>query len=111
MYKEWVVGENSYKLKLSTAAIVDLEAKLNRPLITIFGYDKVEIPTIKTMALVLQAAIGYEKQISMSNVYSLIDAFFEEGKKLADLTEVIRGLFVVSGLIEDESVENEDEKN
>ena len=112
MYKEWEVGGISYKLKLSTAAIVDLEVKLGRPVVTIYGLNEIEIPTVKTMALVLQASI-YEKQVSMNNVYSLIDTYFEEGHKLSDLTDIIRGVFVASGLIEDDvpAAENEDEKN
>ena len=113
MYSTWEVGGITYKLKLTTAAIVELEAKLGRPLVTIYGFNELEVPPVKTMALVLQGGIGYEKQISMGNVYSLIDTYFEEGHKLSDLTDVIRKLFIASGLIEDEApaAETEDEKN
>lgn len=111
MYKEWEVGGNTYKLKLPTSVIVDLEAKLNRPLITIYGVNEVEVPPLKTLATVLQAAISTEKQISMSNTYSLIDEYFDEGHNFSDLSLLIVDLFRVSGLIAEDGTENEDEKN
>ena len=106
----WEVGDKVLNMKLTTSAIVDLEGKLGCNPLVIFGIDAPVIPTFKQMALVLQAAISYEKPISMSNVYSLIDEYFEEGHDLSDLSLIIADIYRASGLIA-EAEEGEQEKN
>lgn len=107
----WEVGDKSYRLKLTTSASVELESKLGCNPLVVFGVTEPKIPTFKQIALILQAAIGFEKPISLSNVYDLIDEYFEAGHDLSDLTYLIREVFVVSGLISEEVEGMEEEKN
>ena len=106
----WEVGEKAYNMKLTTSAVDDLEKRFGRSVLEIFGTTEARIPTVKEIAMILQAAIGYEKPISMSNVMSLIDEYYEEGHNFKDLNLIMANLYIASGLIED--VEGkEEEKN
>ena len=111
-FATWEVGDKAYnKLKLTTSATVELESKLGCNPLVVFGISEPVIPTFKQMALIIQAAIGYEKPISMSNVLNLIDEYFEEGHDLSDLTNLIRDIFLASGLISEVEEGTEEEKN
>lgn len=111
-FATWEVGDKSYKLKLTTSATVELESKLGCNPLVVFGISEPVIPTFKQMGLILQAAIGYEKPISLSNVFSLIDEYFEEGHDLSDLTNLIKDVYLASGLISEVEEEGtEEEKN
>ena len=108
---KWEVGDRVLNMRLTTSAIVDLESKLGCNPLVIFGVDEPKIPTFKQMAMVLQAAIGYEKPISMSNVYSLIDEYFEAGHNTSDLSLLIADIYKASGLIGETEADEEAEKN
>lgn len=111
-FATWEVGDKSYKLKLTTSATVELESKLGCNPLVVFGISEPVIPTFKQMGLILQAAIGYEKPISLSNVFSLIDEYFETGHDLSDLTNLIKDVYLASGLISEAEEEGtEEEKN
>lgn len=111
-FATWEVGDKAYnKLRLTTSATVELESKLGCNPLMVFGISEVVIPTFKQIALILQAAIGNEKPISLSNVYSLIDEYFEEGHNLSDLTSLIRDIYLASGLISEVEEGTEEEKN
>ena len=102
MYKEFEVGNQTYKLRLDTRAIVALEKKLGCNPLAIFG-DGDTIPPVSAMIAILHAALqplehGYTEDAAMK--------IFDEYLKshiMTDFLTVIIDIYRVSGLIAQET--------
>jgi hypothetical protein len=49
LYYDFIVGEETYKLRLSTRSIMALEKKIGMNPLMIFGLNGDNIPTVSTM--------------------------------------------------------------
>ena len=57
VYKEFKVGDNIYKLRLTTKDICDLETDISCNPLMIFGKNGDRIPTVSTMVAVLYRSL------------------------------------------------------
>ena len=111
MYIDFNVGGKDYKLRLATRNIVALEKAIGCNPLSIFG-DGNEIPSITTMVNVLWFSLQkFHHGISLTDAYDIFDEYLEE-HGMTDFIAVIVDIYKVSGLIKDDSKEeNEEEKN
>ena len=99
MYADFLAGNEQYKLRLSTRAIVALEKQIGCNPLSIFGAGDT-IPTITTMVAILHAALQqYQHNISLSDAYDIFDKWLADGHAMTDFIPVIIELYQVSGLI------------
>ena len=103
MYFDFNVGNESYKLRLSTREIINLEKQLGCNPLAIFGTGHT-IPTITAMVQVLHASLQqYQHGITVDQAYKMFDAYLDEGHMATDFIEVIVGVYKVSGIMKEET--------
>lgn len=112
LYCEFTAGGKEYKLRLTTRNIVALERQLGCNPLMIFGIEGDKIPTISDMVAVLHASLqALEHGISLEKAYDIFDAYLEDGHTSVDFIKVIMEVYQVSGIINKELEEEENEKN
>lgn len=95
------VGNNVYKLRLNTRAIILLEKTLGCNPLSIFGNDPENpvIPPITTMVAVLHASLQqYNHGMSMDKTYDLFDEYLEEHAP-TDFIPLIMEIYQASGIM------------
>lgn len=98
-YINFEVGNNTYKLRLSTRNIVLLEKQLGCNPLNIFGNGDT-VPTITVMVSVLHAALQqYNHNISLNDAYDIFDEYIAEGHSSVDFIPVILEIYKASGII------------
>lgn len=107
LYYEFNVGEDVYKLRLNTRAIISLEKKLKlNPVLIFMNKENQNIPTVEQMLTILEVALQeYHKDV---DAYSVFDKWVESGHIVGEFTGVIVDLYRVCGLFK---TEEEKEKN
>ena len=111
MYVDFSAGARTYKLRLSTRAIVSLEKQLGQNPVGIFG-DGNTIPQITTMVQILHASLqAYEHNITMDNAFDIFDQWIADGNTSTDFIKIILDIFKVSGIIRGGHLAEETEKN
>lgn len=104
-YIDFTAGNEQYKLRLSTRAIVALESKIGCNPLTIFGAGDT-VPTITTMVYVLHAALQQlNHSITINDAYDIFDKWLADGNAMTDFIPVIIDIYRVSGLINAEDTE------
>lgn len=102
MYYNFTVGNDTYRLRLTTRDLVDLEAKLGMNAILIFGLSK-DHPRIPTTAelvtIVTQSFKSLNHGIKDEDVYDILDKWVDEGHLVTELTEVVVHIYEGSGLV------------
>lgn len=95
----WEVGGKSYKLKLKTPAIVELETKYKTNLMNIMGAGNGGMPALSVMLDVAHAAMKeWHHGITKSAVQNLFERYVEEGgSQLSFYMSVYMDIFSVSG--------------
>ena len=107
-YIDFDVGNNTYKLRLSTRNIVMLEKQLGCSPLAIFG-DGDTIPTITVMVQILHASMQqYNHGITLNDAYDIFDDYIANGHSTVDFIPVIIELYKASGIIPKDAAE---EKN
>lgn len=108
IYKEFVVGEETYKLRLTTKDIINLEEEIGCNPIMIFGKNGDRVPTVKTMVAILFHSLqSLQHNINKNQANAIFDKWLEDGEHIVvDFIPVIVDIYKVSGLIK-----FEDEKN
>ena len=102
MYTEFIVGNKTYKLKLTTRQTVLLEKNLGCNPISIFGNGD-RIPTVTEMVQILHSSLqALEHGISITDAYSIFDEWLEEGNTITDFIAVILDIYRASGIIKQE---------
>jgi hypothetical protein len=97
------VGNKSYKLRLATRNIIDLEKTLGTNPLGIFGSGD-RIPTITEMVHILHFALQqYEHGITLNDAYTIFDEYIENGNTATDFIKVIVEVYKVSGIIKGSS--------
>ena len=114
MYYEFEVKDKTYKLKLRTRDIIEVERKLGSTMLMIFGNEFNKIPTLETCAVIIHAAMQkYEHGIKFNDVLDIIDDYLED-HTTPELVEVLIGIYTSSGIIpkpEEEKELDDPEKN
>lgn len=95
----WEVGGQSYKLKLKTSAIVELESKYKTNLMNIMGSGQGGMPALSVMLDVAHAAMkDWNHEITKNGVMDIFNRYIEEGgSQLSFYMTVYMEIFTVSG--------------
>ena len=95
----WEVGGQSYKLKLKTSAIVELESKYKTNLRNIMGSGQGGMPALSVMLDVAHAAMkDWNHGITKNGVMDIFNRYIEEGgSQLSFYMTVYMEIFTVSG--------------
>lgn len=99
-YAVWKLGKEEYKLKLSTAEIVNLENKLKVNLLTVISSaDENSLPPLKVMLLITHGALKkFHHGIKEDDVIEMFDKYCEEGgTQMTFMTDVFLPIYQVSG--------------
>lgn len=95
-YAVWKVGEEEYKLKFSSAAVVDAENKLGKSLLrSLEEIDKVSVQTI----LIWAAMQRFQHGVTISAVYKIYDDYMDDGGSLDQLLDVLMKALELSGFM------------
>lgn len=110
-YINFEVGNETYKLRLSTRNIVMLEKQLGCNPLNIFGAGDT-VPTITVMVAVLHASLQqYNHGITMNDAYDIFDNYMADGHSSVDFIPVIIDIYKASGIIPKDTNEAIDTKN
>ena len=91
-----VIGGETYRLRLTSSAIVAVEKKLGGSLFT--KLENIKENMVETLVTILWGAMQPLQQgISMEKTYELYDAYIDEGHTLEDLFQVVMEVFEASG--------------
>lgn len=108
MYYDFEAGNKSYKLRINTRSIVQLEKAIGCNPLAIFG-DGETVPTVTVMVTVLHSALQqYHHGITINDAYDIFDDYIADGNTAIDFVTVILEIYKVSGLVPKEV---ETEKN
>ncbi len=93
----WEVNGTEYKLKLKTATVGQLEEKLGRSLIAVFGTDG--MPPLSVMLTIVHGAMkDWNSNIKRSDVDDLFDQYLDEGgSQLEFFATIFMDIYKVSG--------------
>lgn len=96
-YAIWEVNETEYKLKLKTATITQLEEKLGRSLVAVFGTDG--MPPLSIMLTIVHGAMkDWNSNIKRKDVDDLFDQYLDEGgSQLEFYATTFMDIYKVSG--------------
>lgn len=98
-YVNFEAGNKSYKLRLTTRAIVLLEKTTGCNPLLIFG-DGETLPTITDMVATLHASLQqFNHGITMNDAYDIFDDYLADGNSTMDFVKVLMELYKVSGLV------------
>lgn len=99
LYHDFEAGNKSYKLRINTRNIIQLEKSLGCNPLGIFG-DGETVPTVTSMVVVLHAALQqYQHSVTMDEAFNIFDAYIEDGHNITDFVHVILAIYQVSGII------------
>lgn len=103
----WEVGTKSYKLKLTTAAKMELESKYRKNLISMMGDDD-NIPPLTTMLQITHAAMNeWQHGLKLKDVINIYDEYVKHGgNMLRFYAEVYLQVFMVSGFFSESVTED-----
>lgn len=113
MYFDFEAGNNTYKLRLNTRNVVNLEKVLGMNPAMIFGNGD-RVPTVTEMVAILNYSLqAYNHGITMDKAYDIFDAFLADGNAMTDFIPVIVEIYKASGLMKakNEAGNEEEEKN
>ena len=114
LYKELIIGGESFKLRLTTKASVALEKALGyNPISMLMDIDNGVMPKLADVLIMLQAMLQtYHHNCSLEKVYDLFDRYVAEGHSMFDLIPVFVEVFQESGYLATSNSKQEDiEKN
>ena len=107
----WEVKGESYKCKLKTTGVIELENKYNRSLLSIISG---EMPSLTVMLQIMHTAIKpWNHSISINDMYNLFDAYTEDnGSQIEFYTGPFMEMCKVSGFFPQKlNQENSQEDN
>lgn len=105
LFYDFIVGDDTYKLRLNTRNIVQLEKAIGCNPLAIFGNGDT-IPTVSVMVSVLHSSLQqYQHNITLADAYDIFDRYIENGNTATDFISVILDIYKVSGLIKKSEIE------
>ena len=102
----WEVIGTEYKLKLKTATVGQLEEKLGRSLIAVFGTDG--MPPLSVMLTIVHGAMkDWNSNIKRSDVDDLFDQYLDEGgSQLEFFATIFMDIYKVSGFFTTKQIQD-----
>ena len=102
----WEVNGIEYKLKLKTATVGQLEEKLGRSLIAVFGTDG--MPPLSVMLTIVHGAMkDWNANVKRSDVDELFDRYLEEGgSQLEFFATIFMDIYKVSGFFTTKQIQD-----
>ena len=113
MYFDFEAGNSAYKLRLTTKAIMALEAKIGCNPLMVFGTGN-RVPTVTEMVHILHNSLTQlHHGITFDGAAKIFEEWLEDGHTTSEFVEIIVGIYKVSGIIpQGEDVdEDAEEKN
>lgn len=111
LHTNFEANGKEYKLRLTTQSIVELEKKIGKNPIMIFGSDGGTIPSVTEMVAILHASLQpLQHGVTMQTAYAIFDDYLADGHVTTDFLPVIMDIYKVSGIIKNDNKED-DEKN
>lgn len=102
LYVDFLAGNETYKLRLATRAIMTLEKQLGCNPLSIFG-DGTVIPTVTTMITILHASLQqYQHGITLEKAADIFDTWLADGHNMTEFITIILEIYKSSGLISNE---------
>lgn len=102
LFYEFKVGDNVYKLRLTTRDIISLEKVIGTNPINIFGVDGKTVPPVTVMVNILHQSLQkYQHGLTLNDAYDIFDAYMEDGHMPMEFMADILELYRVSGIIRD----------
>jgi len=100
-YTEFNVGNETYKLRLTTRTLVALEKQLNcNPIQIFYDIDNNVLPKLSDMAIILNAMLQtLQHGINIDKTYEIIDNYLADGNNMFDLVPMFVEVFQDSGFI------------
>jgi hypothetical protein len=98
-FQLWTVGGETYRLKLRTPDIAELEQKYKTNLMNVMGTGKGGMPALTVMLDVAHAAMKkYHHSIKRADVNDIFDRYIDEGGSQLDFyANIYMGIFAASG--------------
>ena len=99
-YHLWKVGEEEFKLKLTTQEIVNIESKIGTNLLSVISKtEDGSVPPLKIMLLITHGAMKkFHHGIKEQDVITLFDKYCDEGgNQISFMTDVFIPIYQVSG--------------
>ena len=111
MYTELKIGNDSYKLRLSTKRAVDLERALGfNPLQIFFDVNNGKLPKLSDLMIMLQYFLqDMQHGIKLEDAYDIYDRFVAEGHNMFDLIPLFIEVLKESGFMAEEVDESKNE--
>ena len=99
MFTELTIGNETYKLRLTTRTSVSLEKALGyNPLTMFMAMDNGNMPKMTDMLIILHSMLqSMHHGISLDKTYDLFDEYVADGHNLFDLVPVFIEVFQESG--------------
>jgi hypothetical protein len=113
MFIELTIGNETYKLRLTTRTSIALEKALGyNPISMFMDMDNGNMPKMTDMLIILHSMLqSLNHNINMDKTYDLFDQYVADGHNLFDLVPVFIEVFQESGyMAKSNDIENE-EKN
>lgn len=111
MFYTFEAGNETYKLRLNTRNIVELEKLIGKNPLAIFDNGET-LPPITEMVAILHCSLQqFQHSITLNKTYDIFDAYLADGKTASDFIGVIVEIYKASGIIADDSKEEESLKN
>lgn len=110
-YAIWKVGDEEYKLKLTTSMITKLEQELKTNLLNVVASNSA-MPALVIMLKITHGAMQkYHHGIKEKDVYDLFDQYIEDGgSQTSFLTDVFLPIYQASGFMSAEKAMDMSEK-
>lgn len=101
MYTEITIGNENYKLRLTTRNLIEVEKALgHNPLQMFMEIDNDVLPKLSDIAVLLHYSLQtFHHGISLEKTYDLIDKYLED-KTIWELVPVLLDVFKECGFVE-----------
>jgi len=102
-FQAWHVGDETFRMKLDTSGISELEQKYKTNLMNVMGTGNGGMPALTVMLDVAHVAMKkYHHGVKRADLNTIFDKYVDEGgSQLAFYTEIYMGIFSVSGFFSD----------
>lgn len=102
-YATWEVGGNTYKLKLRTSDVEELESVYKTNLMNVMGIGESGMPALRVMLDVTHKAMQrYHHGVKRKDLPDIFDDYLDEGgSQLEFYTTTYMAIFQVSGFFSD----------
>lgn len=108
MYTLLTIGENEYKLRLTTREVVNLEKRIGcNPMTPFMRVEEGIMPEISVLVAILHASLQkYHHGITFDKCCDLYDDYCEEHGMTEFMLDVVLPLYREAGIIPKETEEN-----